>query len=69
MLFTDSSSQRAIAAFEKAGFHVLRQGKHTGMSNGTKHLIIPRHSRLNPYTLKSIIRDAGLTNEQFKELV
>jgi predicted RNA binding protein YcfA (HicA-like mRNA interferase family) len=69
MLFTDISSQRAVTAFEKAGFHILRQGKHIGMSNGTKHLIIPRHNRINPYTLKSIIRDAGLTNEKFKELL
>jgi hypothetical protein len=32
------------------------------------YLIIPRHNRLNPYTLKGIIRDAGLSDEQFKAL-
>ncbi len=69
MLFTDISSQRAVTAFEKSGFRIIRQGKHIGMSNGTKHIIIPRHNRLNPYTLKSIIRDAGLSDEQFKDLV
>lgn len=68
MLFTDISSQRAVNAFEKCGFHIIRQGKHIGMSNGIKHLVIPRHNRLNPYTLKGIIRDAGLSDEQFKEL-
>jgi predicted RNA binding protein YcfA (HicA-like mRNA interferase family) len=69
MLFTDISSERAIRAFEKAGFRVIREGKHIGMSDGTKHLIIPRHNRLNPYTLKTIIRDAGLADEQFKNLL
>ncbi|MDP1688960.1 MAG: hypothetical protein Q8L47_02410 [bacterium] len=32
-------------------------------------IIIPRHKRLNPYTLKGIIRDAGLTDEEFKSLL
>ncbi len=69
MLFTDLSSDRVVSAFSKVGFKVIRQGKHIGMSDGTRHLTIPRHKRINPYTLKAIIRDAGLTNEQFKELL
>lgn len=69
MLFTDLSSERAVNAFLKAGFKVIRQGKHIAMSDGTRHLTIPRHSRVNPYTLKSIIKDAGLTDEQFKALI
>jgi len=67
MLFTDISSDRAITAFKKAGFWVLGGSKHIVMTNGSRKIVIPRHSRLNPYTLKSIIRDAGLTNEEFKE--
>lgn len=27
------------------------------------------HKRINPYTLKGIIKDAGLTDEKFKELI
>jgi predicted RNA binding protein YcfA (HicA-like mRNA interferase family) len=69
MLFTDVSSERAIRAFEKAGFRVICEGKHVGMSDGKKHLIIPRHNRLNPYTLKAIIRDAGLEDDQFNNLL
>jgi len=69
MLFTDLSSERVVSALSKIGFRVIRQGKHIGMSDGTRHLTIPRHKRINPFTLKSIIRDAGLTNEQFKELL
>ena len=69
MLFTDLSSDRVVKALSKAGFAVIRQGKHIGMSNGSRHLTIPRHNRVNPYTLKSIIKDAGLTDQRFKELL
>jgi predicted RNA binding protein YcfA (HicA-like mRNA interferase family) len=69
MLFTDVSSDRAIKIFKKAGFWILREGKHISMTNSTRKIIIPRHSRLNPYTLKAIIRDAGLTDEEFKKLL
>jgi len=44
-------------------------GKHIGMADGRRKIIIPRHRRLNPYTLKAIIRDAGLTDEEFKQLL
>ena len=33
------------------------------------HITIPSHKRLNPYTLKAIIKDAGLTDDRFKELL
>jgi len=69
MLFTDVSSQRAVSVFKKAGFWILREGKHIGMTNGFRKITIPQHKRLNPYTLKAIIRDAGLTDEEFKKLL
>lgn len=71
MLFTDVSSAQAIRAFQKDGFWIsaTRGSKHTGMTNGTRKITIPRHSRINPYTLKAIIRDAGLTDIKFKELL
>ena len=69
MLFTDVSSERATKVFEKVGFWVSKEGKHTGMTNGTRKITIPRHNRLNPYTLKGIIRDAGLTDQEFKNLL
>ncbi|MDP1719282.1 MAG: type II toxin-antitoxin system HicA family toxin [bacterium] len=70
MLFADVSHERAGNALKKAGFWISRVGgKHTGMTNGSRKITIPRHSRLNPYTLKGIIRDAGLTDEEFKKLL
>ncbi len=70
MLFTDVSYDRVATAFKKAGFWISKTGgKHTGMVNGRRKITIPRHARLNPYTLKGIIKDAGLTDEEFKELI
>jgi len=70
MLFTDVSSERAIRAFKKVGFFISKiGGKHIGMTDNKRKITIPRHKRLNPYTLKGIIRDAGLTDEEFKKLL
>ena len=59
----------AIRALEKVGFIVVRQGKHTVMSNGQRILTIPRHNPINAFTLGGIVRDAGLTEEQFRDLL
>jgi predicted RNA binding protein YcfA (HicA-like mRNA interferase family) len=69
VLFTDISAERAVRTFSKAGFKIVTRGKHIGMSDGTHRITIPDHRRLNPYTLKAIIKDAGLTDEEFKKLL
>ena len=69
MLYTDLSSERIVTAFSKAAFRIIKQGKHIGMSDGVHHITIPCHKRVNPYTLRAIIKDAGLTDKQFKELI
>jgi hypothetical protein len=60
---------RAVKAFEKAGFVFIRQGKHIILSDGVRTLQIPRHNPVNAYIMGKLIRDAGLTMEQFKELL
>ena len=59
----------AVRALQKAGFSIARQGKHIVMSNGTRILTIPRHNPVNALTLGGIVRDAGLTVEQFRDLL
>ena len=61
--------QRALKAFHKAGFEVKRQGKHIIMSDGKRTIQIPRHDPLNAYTLASIVRDAGLSVDEFRKLL
>lgn len=60
---------RAVRALERAGFRVIRQGKHIAVSDGVRFLTIPRANPINAYTMGGIIRDAGLTNEEFRELL
>ncbi|HUY95124.1 MAG TPA: type II toxin-antitoxin system HicA family toxin [Terracidiphilus sp.] len=60
---------RAVAAFEKAGFWILRQSSHIVMTNGTRFLVIPRHNPIKAVTMGGIARDAGLTAEEFRKLL
>ena len=59
----------AVRALEKAGFRVVRQGRHIVMSDGRRILTIPRHDPVNAFTMGGIARDAGLSAEQFRELL
>ena len=59
----------AVRALEKAGFWIARQGKHVVMTDGTRVLTIPRHNPVNAITMGNIVRDAGLTNDEFRELL
>jgi predicted RNA binding protein YcfA (HicA-like mRNA interferase family) len=61
---------QAIKALEKAGFNVLRQGKkHVVMSDGRRFLTIPRNNPVNAYTMGGIVKDAGLSVEEFRKLL
>lgn len=59
----------AVRALEKAGFRIIRQGKHIVMSDGNRLLTIPRHNPVNAITMGGIAKDAGLTVEEFKKLL
>jgi len=59
----------AVRALEKAGFRIVRQGKHIVMSDGIRILTIPRHNPVNAFTMGGIARDAGLSVERFKKLL
>ena len=59
----------AVRALEKAGFGVVRQGKHIVMTDGVRILTIPRHNPVNALTMGGIVRDAGLTIEEFRKML
>jgi len=56
---------RAVKAFEKAGFWIVRSGKHISMTNGERIIIIPRNNPIHAFTMAGIIKDAGLTGDSF----
>jgi hypothetical protein len=55
--------------FEKIGFRVKRQRKHIIMARGRDILVIPRHTPIDACTMGGIAKTAGLSPEQFKELL
>lgn len=59
----------AVNALSKAGFQIVRQGKHIIMSNGQRRVVIPRNNPVNAYTMAIIVSDAGLTIEQFLKFI
>lgn len=61
--------RRAVRALKKAGFRVAREGKHVVMTDGVRILTIPRRNPIDAYTMGGIVKDAGLTEEQFRELL
>jgi predicted RNA binding protein YcfA (HicA-like mRNA interferase family) len=60
---------RAVRAPEKAGFRIERQGKHIVLTDGTRIVTIPRHDPVDAVTMGGIVRDAGLTPQQFRDLL
>jgi predicted RNA binding protein YcfA (HicA-like mRNA interferase family) len=59
----------AVRALEKAGFRVLRQGRHVVMTDGEHKVTVPRHNPVNAITMAGIVRDAGLTLDEFRRLL
>mgnify|MGYP001570216322 CR=1 FL=1 len=39
------------------------------MSDGIRIVTIPRHNPVNAFTMGGIVRDAGLSEEEFRELL
>ena len=67
----DLSHQRIVRALQKAGFVVVRQGKHISMYSDERRMVavIPRHNPVKRNTLARILKDIGITVEEFADLV
>ncbi len=64
------SGAQAIRAFERAGWRLSRQkGDHVSLlkSGSSLVLTVPLHKELAKGTLRRLIRDAGLTIDEFSE--
>ena len=66
------SGPEAVKALQRAGFVVRRQsGSHVVLTSGERTISVPVHGGrdLKPGTLRSIIRDAGLTADDLRRLL
>lgn len=69
---TDLSGREVRAALERVGFVFRRQtGSHMMLRRDQPHarIVVPDHKQVRSGTLRRIIADAGLTVEQFTELL
>jgi len=52
------------------GFRVLRQkGSHVTLTNGLVFITVPLHRELDKGTLNAILKDAGISREEFFEYI
>jgi predicted RNA binding protein YcfA (HicA-like mRNA interferase family) len=65
------SGADAIRALGRSGFQEISQrGSHVKLRNADgRSAIVPLHRELAPGTLRSILRQAGLSVEEFAELL
>ena len=68
------SGREVIKILSKQGFTMARQkGSHIilvkNSENGKKGVVVPNHSEIDKGTLLEIIRQAGLTKEEFIKLI
>jgi predicted RNA binding protein YcfA (HicA-like mRNA interferase family) len=68
------SGKEVVKILLKAGFFIARQkGSHIIMTKrseqGRKSLVVPSHREIDKGTLLEIIRQAGLSKEEFLELI
>jgi predicted RNA binding protein YcfA (HicA-like mRNA interferase family) len=65
------SGRKAVRAFERAGFVAAKpEGSHVTLRRtGFPVLVIPLHREVSPFLLRSQIKRAGLTEDQFRALL
>jgi predicted RNA binding protein YcfA (HicA-like mRNA interferase family) len=57
---------KVIRALRRAGFEERQGGKHTIMAHPDgRYTTIPRHARINPLTLRAILRQCRLSEEEY----
>jgi predicted RNA binding protein YcfA (HicA-like mRNA interferase family) len=68
---SDLPVRKVIDALNRAGFeHARTKGSHAIYRNKSgRGVVVPMHSTVKRGTLKSIIRQAGLTTNEFQALL
>jgi predicted RNA binding protein YcfA (HicA-like mRNA interferase family) len=62
------SGAQTIRVLEQLGFVVVRQrGSHVVLRRGASGCVVPNHRELKTGTLAGVLKQAGITTEQFIE--
>ena len=65
--FREYLTKEWLKPCKKLGFRLVRQWKHVTMTNRERILTIPRSNPLNASNMAGILKNAGLTIEEFKK--
>ncbi len=62
------SQRRIVRALQRAGFRVVRQGKHIAMYSEERNVmaIVPRHSPVKRSTLAELLKQVEMTPQEFQ---
>lgn len=64
----DVSGKEAVRAFKRLGFVLLDQrGSHIRLEKGSIRITVPNHDAILPKTFLSMLRQAGVSLEDFME--
>ena len=64
----DVSGRDAVKALRRLGFTVTRQqGSHIRLSRDGVHVTVPDHRTILPKTLQTLLRQAGVSLEEFRD--
>lgn len=66
----DAPSRKVVSALKDLGFELVREGSHIAMvrqnPDGTRTpLTLPNHRRIKGSTLRAILRQSGITRDDF----
>jgi len=60
---------KMIRALRRAGFEEHQGGEHTIMVHPDgRYATVPRHARINPLTLRTILKQCGISEEEYLRL-
>jgi predicted RNA binding protein YcfA (HicA-like mRNA interferase family) len=66
--FPGLSGQDIVRALERLGFELIRQsGNHIIMRRGISGCVVPNHKEVKIGTVSGILRQAGVSAEEFAE--
>jgi len=61
------SGEEACRALQRMGFILLRQrGSHAILRRGDRGCVVPMHREISPGTLRGVLKQAGVTEEEFR---
>lgn len=65
-------ADRIVKALQRAGYRIIHQkGSHIKLCNESREstFIVPNHKEVDRWTLKGILRDAGINVSEFLKLL